>query len=230
MGPLVAGRVGAGGRRIDDFDDHATLDAVVTGIGHVEVALAVDDHAVVVEELPGIGAVGHAALTWARARRVLVHRRAVRGELDHPPVVRIRNVHVAVAIHGNAAGQVDLAGAVAFGAKLPEHRAIRRELLDAVVAPIRNVHIALLIEGDGLRNVELARVGALAAEDLLDFAVRTVARDRVRGLVEDVDVVAGAVYGDADRGDHPAWLAHAVAALPRGELLAARREFADLVE
>src|ERR1700730_15529468 len=60
---LVTGRVRrTRGRRIGDFDDHAPLDAVIATIGYVQVALTVDDDAVVVEELAGVLAVEDAAL------------------------------------------------------------------------------------------------------------------------------------------------------------------------
>src|SRR5438105_1503133 len=98
---LVIRRVDSRGGWVHDFDDDPALDTIVTAIGHIEIALAVDDDAVVIEELPWIGAVGHPALAGRHAGRELVHRSAVRGKLDHPPVVRIRDVHAAVAIHGN---------------------------------------------------------------------------------------------------------------------------------
>ena len=167
---------------------------------------------------PGLRPVEHTALARGGARRILVDRRTVGRELDHSPVVGIRDVHVAVAIDRNSAGQVDLARAVAVGAKLPERSAVRRELLDAVVAPVRDIDVALAVEGNRLGHVELAGAFALGAEDLLNLAVRTVARHRIGRLVQHVDVVAGAVDRDADGRDHPARLIDAVAALPDCQL------------
>src|SRR6266566_432502 len=73
-----------------------------------------------------IGAVEDAAFTRCATRRILVDWSTVRGKLDHAPVVRIRHVHVAVAIDGYPAGEVDLASAVAISPKLRKHPAIRR--------------------------------------------------------------------------------------------------------
>src|ERR1700687_783142 len=99
---LLAARVGGTrGGRIGDFDDDSALHTVVPAVGDVQVALAVDDDAGMVEELAWIGAVGHAAFTGCATGWVLVDWSAVRGELDHSPVVRVRDIHVAVAIDGN---------------------------------------------------------------------------------------------------------------------------------
>jgi hypothetical protein len=102
---LVAARVGSTrGGRIGDFDDHAALDTVVAAVGYIQVALSVDDDAIMVVELAWIGAVEDAALAGCSTGWILVKWSAVRSELDHSPVVRVRDIHVAVAINGNAAG------------------------------------------------------------------------------------------------------------------------------
>src|SRR5438105_12106978 len=62
---LVAASVGSvRGGRIGDFDDHPPLDTVVPAVGDVQIALAIDHHAVVVEELTGGAPVQDAALAW----------------------------------------------------------------------------------------------------------------------------------------------------------------------
>src|SRR5258708_721324 len=95
---LVAASIGSvRGRRIGHFNDHAALDAIVTGVGYVQVALAVDDDAIVVEELARIGTVGDAALAGCATRRILVNWSPVWSKLDHPPVVGVRDIHDAVA-------------------------------------------------------------------------------------------------------------------------------------
>ncbi len=109
---------------------------------------------------------------------------------------------------------MDLARTVAIGAEISKHRTIRGELLDAVVAPIGDVDVAHSVQGNRLRDIELAGARPLTTKDLLDLAVRTVAGDGVSRLVQDIHVVAGAIYGDADRRDHPARLTNAIAALP----------------
>src|SRR6266851_7317897 len=111
---LVAASVGSTrGGRIGRFDGHAPLDTVVPTVSYIQVALSVYDDAVVVEEFARTVTVEDATLAGCSTGRVLVDWSAVRRKLDHAPVVRIRDIHVAVSINGNSAGQVYLARAVA---------------------------------------------------------------------------------------------------------------------
>src|ERR1700730_13633747 len=69
---LVACSVGGRGRWVGDFDDDATLDAVVARVSYVQVALGIDDDASGGEELAQVTAGEHAAVAGARTRRELV--------------------------------------------------------------------------------------------------------------------------------------------------------------
>src|SRR5437764_15320160 len=86
--------------RIGDFDDDAPLDTVVATVGHIQVALSVHDDTVVVEEFARTVTIEDAALAGCATGRVLVDGSPVRGKLDRPPVIRIRDIHVAVSING----------------------------------------------------------------------------------------------------------------------------------
>ena len=66
---LVSALVGSThGGRIGDFDNHAALDTAVPAVGYVQVALSVDHHSVMVEELTQIRTRNHTAIARAAAR------------------------------------------------------------------------------------------------------------------------------------------------------------------
>src|SRR3712207_2127615 len=106
--------------------DRQYLDAVVAGIGHVDVAGPVDRHAARKVELSGAAA----------AQPPLGDPFALGSQLLDPVVSRVRHVHVARSIDRAPIGGVHPTGTATERAPLSERLTRRGELLDAVVAGV----------------------------------------------------------------------------------------------
>ncbi len=96
---------------------------------------------------------------------------AIGSKYLHPVVHPVGNVDVAIPIHGQAVGTVQLTDAAAGGADGGFPFAVGGELLDAVVTPVSDVDVAFAVERDAPRIVELAVGAALFAELADVFAV-----------------------------------------------------------
>ena len=92
---------------------------------------------------------------------------AVGSEYLHAVVHPVGNVDVAICVHGQTVGTVQLTDAAARGADGGFPLAVSGELLDAVVAPVCDVDVALTVQRDAPRSVELA-VGAAQFAELAD--------------------------------------------------------------
>src|SRR5581483_8953788 len=142
--------------------------AVVFGIGHVDVAVLVHRHAGQPAEL-GVErlAVGKAVLPGAGQRAHLT----LRADLAQQEVAVVGHVDVAVLVHrypvrlgetGRARRAVVGAGIACAGER--GGSAVTADSADALVDDIRHVQRALAIDGDGVRLIEAGRAGLTLGE------------------------------------------------------------------
>ena len=76
----------------------------------------------------------------------------------------ICHVDIAVIVHADPVGPIELANAISGLPKAGQPFAVSRKLLDAVVAPVGHEHISFLVQGDTPRHVELAGAAAKGAK------------------------------------------------------------------
>ena len=128
------------------------------------------------------------AVAGARPSR-LEQEVSLGGELLHPVVAPVGDVHIAELVHVDAPRHVELAGAVSEAAPLEDEPPVSGELLDAVVHRVDHIEILVRVEGYARRPVELSVAAAVLAPHADELALGRHEGDAVQGLVGDYDVL-----------------------------------------
>src|SRR5262249_48065364 len=168
------------------------LYAVVGPVAHIHIALRIDGH---------ISGTVQLALAGAITAAKLYQEITLWGELLHPVVLMVGDVHITLVVYRNTPGGIELPRGAAEATPGAEEFAVFGDLLYTVVAAINDIQDVLLVDSNPRGAIELTVTAPSRAPVAQIVAVLIEDGDAVEPLVGNVHVFL-AIEGYAGGPDH----------------------------